>query len=475
MKYVIYGLGVSGLSALTFFAKNNFEVIATDDNLLSLENTQKELSKTLPHVKFLKSTDIAFDKDTTIIFAPGIPLYFPHPHKILEIVKNTQAKLICDLESFYQQNPKHNLLGITGTNGKSTVTALTGFIFKALHIPSEIGGNIGIACFDLIDLPNHDNKTYIFETSSYQLDLIDTIHFKTAALLNITPDHIDRHGSLQNYINSKKRIFKNQVQGDYALINIDNINSKSVLNDLRNTENFTSTIVPISTQNILSNGVSLIKGVLYNNIDKNHSQFTLGDIFLKGEHNAENIATAFALTYCYLKQEKILDHTHPKQIIQAIKEFKGLKHRMQFLGTVEGINFINDSKATNAESTENALKCYDNVFWILGGKAKEDGISILAPYVHRIKKAFLIGEASEAFATFLQEHEVAFEKCETLENAMKQSFSDAKTSQLPEKNILLSPACASFDQWKSFEHRGDFFCNAFIALQKKLNDKNTTL
>ena len=243
MKYVIYGLGISGISALNFLAKNNEEVIATDDNFQSIENAKASFAKGggiavgndggfietsdyskknhpsqaplaidppsfSKRAKFMKPDEIEYDSNAVIIFAPGIPLYFPKPHKILEIVEKTQAKLVCDLEVFYQKNSEQNFLAITGTNGKSTTTALTGFILKELNLPSEIGGNIGLPCFDLMDLPDVSaKKTYIFETSSYQLDLIDKIHFKVAALLNITPDHIDRHGSLEGYINTKKRIF----------------------------------------------------------------------------------------------------------------------------------------------------------------------------------------------------------------------------------------------------------------------------
>jgi UDP-N-acetylmuramoylalanine--D-glutamate ligase len=469
MKYVIYGLGISGLSAIRFFAKSDYNVTATDDNLQSIEIAKTKLLEEnleiFSKVKFLKPEEIVFDNLTTIIFAPGIPLYLPKPHKILEIAKKTQAKLVCDLEVFYQINLQQNFLAITGTNGKSTTTALTGFIFKELNLPSEIGGNIGIPCFDLTNLPDYNSeKTYIFEMSSYQLDLIDKIHFKVAGFLNITPDHIDRHGSFEVYIEAKKRIFKNQTQGDYTAINVDNENSKLVFDDLKNDKSFQATLVPISTKNSYENGISVVNGVLYNKISENNSTFNLDEIFLKGEHNAENIAMAFALTYCHLKQQNLLQDNSQSQIITAIKKFKGLKHRMQFLGTINGVNFINDSKATNAESTKNALKAYDNIFWILGGKAKEDGISSLTPYFNKIVKAYLIGDATEDFAKVLKQNSVNFEKCDNLENALNKSFLEAKKYSLKENNILLSPACASFDQWKNFEERGDFFCKFFNEL-----------
>ena len=468
IKYVIYGLGISGISTTKFFAKNNQKVIATDDNIESINTVKLQLKSEnyefFQKIEFKNPDEILFDENTLISFAPGIPLYFPKPHKILEICKNTKAKLVCDIELFYLNNLKQNFLAITGTNGKSTTTALTGFIFKELNLPSEIGGNIGVPCFDLPILP--ENSAYIFETSSYQLDLIDKAHFKIAAFLNITPDHIDRHGSIAEYIKAKKRIFKNQVAGDYSAINVDNINSKAVFVDLKNDANFKANLVPISTKNINENGVSIVNNFLHNNIDNKNSKFDLGKIYLKGEHNAENIAMAFALTYCYLKQQNLLEKFQETQIIEAIKKFKGLRHRMQFLGTINGVNFINDSKATNAESTENALKSYENIFWILGGKAKDGGISSLEPYFNKITKAYLIGDASEEFSKNLEKYSVNFEKCGDLENAFKKAFIDAKNHSLSQNNILLSPACASFDQWKNFEQRGDYFCKLFDELHK---------
>ena len=477
-KIIVYGLGISGISTLKFFAINlinsqiqQYELYATDDNLENIEKAkQKLIAENFPFLDkiiFTKNSEIIYDEKTIISFSPGIPLYFPTPHKILEIVRKTGAKLYCDIEIFYQKNSKQNFLAITGTNGKSTTTALTGFIFKELNIPSELGGNIGVPSFDLPDSKNlgQSEMTYILEMSSYQLDLIDQAHFKVAAFLNITPDHIDRHGSMENYIEAKKRIFKNQMAGDYAAINIDNVNSKAVFGEAKNDKNFLATLVPVSTKEVNDGGVSTINGKLFNCIDGENSEFDLGDIFLKGEHNAENISMAFALTYCHLKQQNLLGKIEQSQIIAAIKKFKGLRHRMQFLGSIDGVTFVNDSKATNAESTENALKSYKDIFWILGGKAKEGGIESLVPYFNKVEKAYLIGEASDEFAKVLEENSVEFEKCGDLKTAFEKSFSDAKNRGLKEKNILLSPACASFDQWKNFEERGDFFCKTFDELQ----------
>ncbi len=458
MKYVIYGLGISGISAAKFLAKSGFEVIATDDNENSLKNQKIE------GVNFLPVAEINFDEKTIISFAPGIPLHYPQPHKILEITQKTGAKLVCDIEIFYQLNQNNNFIAVTGTNGKSTTTALTGFIFQNLGIPAEIGGNIGVPCFDLPQKQN--NFSYIFETSSFQLDLISKSHFQIAALLNITPDHIDRHGSIENYIKAKKAIFRNQIAGDFALIDVDNHNSKSVFEDLIKDENFQATIIGISTKRLAKNPnenlISLINSKLTCQIFGQNFSLNLESEFLRGEHNDQNMAFAFAITHCFAKKNSI--KISPEKIIATITKFKGLRHRLQLVGEKYGIKFINDSKATNAESSENALKAYEQIFWILGGKAKDGGIKILEPYFSKITKAYLIGAASDEFAKFLAEKKVDFVKCENLDNAFKMAVSDAKNSNLIQKNILLSPACASFDQWKNFEQRGDYFCKLFDEL-----------
>jgi len=468
-KFIVYGLGISGLAAAKALAKHGDEVIATDDNLAGIEQAKLKLGSDETKIKFQNPDEISFDKNSVISFAPGIPLYAPTPHKILEICKKTGAELACDIEIFWRQNSRPStgsgtskFIGITGTNGKSTTTALTGFILKELGVDAEVGGNIGVGCFELPAYASLQRGgtalTYVFEMSSYQLDLISKTHFNIAALLNITPDHLDRHGSMNDYITAKKRIFMNQKAGDFALIDVDNENSRAVFDELKNDKNFQATLIPISTEKKYEGGVSFIKGTLQHNIAGKNFTTELKSQFLRGQHNEQNMAFAFAISYCSgLHSEE--------KIISTIKQFQGLRHRCQLLGEIDGIKFINDSKATNAESTENALKAYDKIFWILGGKAKDGGISSLAPYFKKITKAYLIGEATEDFAKLLEENSVTFEKCGDLKNAFELAFLDAKKSNDHEKNIMLSPACASFDQWKSFEQRGDFFCQMFEDLK----------
>jgi UDP-N-acetylmuramoylalanine--D-glutamate ligase len=461
-NFVVYGLGKSGISTLKELINKfpNHSIIGTDDNILALQNEYLTvLQKQFSNLKILTPDKIKFDNQTKIIFSPGIPLYFPKPHKILDIIQETKAELICDIELFYRLNFVDNFfIGITGTNGKSTTTALIGFILKHLKIPSEIGGNIGIPCFEIT---NNKKFCYALEISSYHLDLMKETKFDIANLTNITPDHIDRHGSMANYINAKKRIFANQNCDDFAIINIDDENCLKIFHEFKNDQNFKSQLIAISTQKIPEYGVALIDGILYNNISSANIQLNLTSQFILGQHNDQNMAFAFASIFCYYKKiqkNNFDDLMISQKIIEAICLFKGLKHRLQIVERIDDICFINDSKATNAESSQNALKAYDNIFWILGGRPKEGGISTLQPYFNKIIKAYLIGEASDDFAKTLTENNVDFEKCNDLKTAFSKSLLDAKNYSLSKKNILLSPACASFDQFKSFEERGDYFC-----------------
>lgn len=452
-KYIVYGLGISGISTAKFLQKSDFKVVATDDN----EKNLLDNSIKYPNLQFKKFDELEFDSDSVISFSPGIPLYYPNRHKMLDISTKTQAELVCDVEIFYNFNcANNNFIGITGTNGKSTTTSLIGFIFEKLNIPSQIGGNIGIPCFDMPQ--NVKDFSYILEVSSFQLDLIKKTKFSIACLTNITPDHIDRHGSLENYIAAKKRIFNNQNNQDFAIIGIDNEISSQIYNEFLS-QNFKAQLIAISTRSFDKNrqGVYIVNNFVYINLFNQKFSCPINPL-LKGDHNYQNIAFAIAVTCCSLIKKNNFNQANIEKIIKITEEFKGLKHRLQLVKNIQGINFINDSKATNAESTLNALKAFKNIFWIVGGKAKDGGLAILKDHFSAINKAYLIGESSEIFADFLHQNNVNYVKCQNLNNAFNLAFNDAKNDNSLEKNLILSPACASFDQWKNFEERGDFFC-----------------
>lgn len=466
-NYIIYGLGISGKAVLSFFAKNQIPVIVCDDNLDNLEVTKNSFLRQYPksYLSFEKPRSINFNKSSIVIVAAGIKINYPQ-HKILTKAKKNGASLVCDVEIFNHLN-QYNLkqVAITGTNGKSTTTALTGHIIKSLSPNTKIGGNIGTACFDLIeDLSNNFNTNFVLELSSYQLELINHSRFQVAGLLNITPDHIDHHGSMEKYIAAKKKIFQNQQEDDYAVINLDNEETQKIYQQLLNDKTSKSKLIPFSTKEIQENGVSVINGEIYNKIEGQDFKSKINPKFLIGDHNMENIACSFALSFChFLKNHK--KPINQEEIIKEVEEFRGLKHRLEFVGKINDISFYNDSKATNADSTSKALKSLDNIFWIVGGVAKEGGIESLKSYFGKITKAYLIGESSSSFAKIFNQYNVNYLDCHNLDEAMKKALDDAKNHSILRKNILLSPACASFDQWKNFEERGDYFCQKFNDLQ----------
>jgi UDP-N-acetylmuramoylalanine--D-glutamate ligase len=278
-----------------------------------------------------------------------------------------------------------------------------------------MGGNIGISALDLEPLP--EGGVYVIETSSYQLDLLDKTRFDVAVLLNITPDHLDRHGNMEGYIKAKKRIFRNNPA--HAIVGIDEPHTRSIASSMK--------CLPISQNDILP----------------------LPELpFLPGAHNRQNIAAAFAAC----KALGLPD----KAIIAGIESFKGLAHRMERVAKKNGIVFINDSKATNAEAAEKALLSFGApIFWIAGGKAKDGGIEMLKPLFSKIIHTYLIGDAAEAFAKTLTANNAPFTHCGTLDKALAEAYKAAQNTN--HATVLLSPACASFDQFKSFEQRGDMF------------------
>lgn len=456
-KYLIYGLGKSGLATAKFLSDNGCLVFATDDNV----STIKQLTNIYPNIVFLNNiADFVFDSKTAVVFAPGIALYYPVKHKIIDLCQKFGSYLLGDIELFFLFNNSYNkFIGITGTNGKSTTVSLVAFAFDKLQIPYSVGGNLGVPCFNLPQQTK--NHHYIFEVSSFQLDLTKQIRFHIASLLNITPDHLDRYGSLTNYIESKKHIFANQLFCDYAIINIDNkINANIIANWC-----FASKLLLVSNNEILQNGISLIDDVLFINFMGYNYRKEMQSEFLKGKHNQQNMVVAFANLFCYFLDKKQINEHIINDIIKSILQFSGLKHRLQIVAKQNNICFINDSKATNADSTSYALSAYDNIFWILGGRAKEGGINSLVSYFSKIKKAYLIGESANNFAMILQQNKINFVICNTLDNAFALAYQDAQQNQ-DIANILLSPACASLDQWQSFEHRGDYFCNLVANILK---------
>lgn len=440
--YAVFGLGKAGMSTLHALLKSQANVFAWDDGEAgrnNAKNLQGDLTITRPE-------EFPWDNIEALLLSPGVPFTHPEPNPIVKLAQKENCPIYCDIELLYRGYPQANYIGITGTNGKSTTTSLVGHVLKEAGIQTEIGGNLGIPVLDLKGLD--EDGTYVLEMSSYQLDLIEELHFSTTILLNFSPDHLDRHGGMAGYIKAKKRIFKNQGKEDTAIIGVDDEDSQRLFQELKD-EGKIGTLVPISSQRILAEGISVVDGTIYIHSFGLKEQHSLGPLtYLPGKHNAQNIAATIAA--CYAQGVDL------ETMIQAIKGFKGLPHRMQFLTEKNGITFINDSKATNAEAASKALDTFSNIHWIVGGKAKDGGIESLEPWFQNITHAYLIGESETSFASSL-EGKLPYTKCTTLDAAFSQAFTDA-SNKTESSTILLSPACASFDQFANFELRGEAFC-----------------
>ena len=319
----------------------------------------------------------------------------------------------------------------------------------------RVGGNIGRGVLDLDSL--NALSIYVLELSSYQLDLVKSLHCNVSVFLNISPDHLDRHGSMEGYIAAKKRIFLNQQPQDSAVIGVDSPEMQALAMEL-NLRDDGPTVVPVSAEFALARGVSAVGGRLFEAMGIRASR--VGDLrehqALRGRHNHQNVAAAFAACRAL--------GLEPSIILDGINSFQGLAHRLEFVGEAAGVRFINDSKATNAQAAEQALKAFRKVFWIAGGQPKSDGIDALLPLMDHVHKAYLIGDAQKRFAETLDGH-VEHQSCGTLENAIRTAWADAKASGEDNPVVLLSPACASFDQFRDFEHRGDAFRDIVGSLE----------
>jgi len=438
-KIIIFGLARSGVAAIDFLSKLNYQIQIHDDKRGSID-------KILSYPNIIKCydiDDIKWDNIDYLLLSPGVPLYFPTPHKIVKLANQKNIKIISDIEIFYNIFPKQNYIGITGTNGKSTVTTLTSNIFSDSKKEFDFGGNIGKAVFDMSILP--ENSHYILELSSYQLDLLFHTNFKIAILLNITPDHLARHGNFENYILSKIRVFQNQQKGDFSIIGIDNKNTSKIYQTLKSDCNFRAKLIPFSIKNILDQGFAIKDQIIYEN-GKEIANLQ-NKILIKGDHNLENILASFIAGY--------LSGINIDSIIYSISKFTGLKHRMQFVRNIKNANFINDSKATSLEATIMAIKNFDNIHLILGGEIKDDDFNILSNYKNHISKCYLIGAATDKLYNILS-NQISCQKSYDLKSAIDDSYRIVKNSK-EKASILLSPAAASFDQWKDFEERGEFF------------------
>lgn len=423
--YLIYGMGKSGLSTAKAILQAGGSVYIGDDKPIHHD--------ILPQAHRFDINNDALPQITAIITAPGLPFTHPKPHKIYDLAKQFNIPVMCDIELFYRiygNNPLAHFIAITGTNGKSTVTALTTHLLRDAGFNAYAGGNIGTAMFEL-PTPNDKPIIYVLEISSYQADLCFEFAPDAIGFLNLTPDHLDRHGSIEGYFTSKMRLLahlktkgKAYIAG-HELGNLGIWETKALAIAKNNTALIT---LDKNTQDAIKDSIS-----------KNN--------FLTGHHNYLN-----ALTACALCVSVGCDN------FSGLKNYVGLEHRAEFVMVKDGITFINDSKATNADATRPALHAYNNIYWLAGGVPKAEGIEPLfkKDMIH-ITHAYFYGQAGDAFYNSAKRHNIPCTVTDTLENALNSAFFMAKTNESEQKTILLSPSCASFDAFDNFEHRGAVF------------------
>ncbi len=419
----VFGLARSGLSTVKALVGAGVQVFAWDDNEEN-RTAAKKLGAEIIELTFDKLKACAF-----LVLSPGVPLYFPMPHDVVKAARAAGIEIICDIELFARIYTDIRTIGITGTNGKSTTTALIHHILKSAGRNAVMGGNIGVPVFDL---EIKDNPFVVLELSSYQLDLCPTFRPEISVLLNITPDHIERHGTLENYAASKAKIFEGQ---GIAIVSIDDAPSKNIFEQVKAIGH--RLVIPLT-------------------IDDEQVAELKKNMILKGAHNHQN---AFAAFHACLAAG-----LHKDEIFAGLRTFPGLPHRQFPVRTINSVTYINDSKATNAEAASKALASYDNIYWIAGGQPKEGGLNGLESLMPRVREAFLIGDAMNDFSAWLTRHNVKNHKNKTLDAAVHAAHIAAQKN--PSSVVLLSPACASWDQFKSYEHRGDAFSDIVNALEE---------
>jgi len=443
----LFGLGASGLATARALVASGANVFAWDDS----QDQRAAVQNDNVQIADLYARD--FSDFAALVLAPGIPLTHK-PHAIAQKALDANCPIIGDIELLIEACPATQFIGITGTNGKSTSTALIGHMLITAGIKSQIGGNLGPPALGF-KKPAKD-EVIVLELSSYQLDLTQKATFDIAVFLNISPDHLDRHGDMDGYIKAKRWIFRDRVyaaEPQVAIIGVDDENGRSLYKEFSQRSGWRT--IAISMSGPLDDGFYANNGTLYKASAGN--AISICDLSnatsLTGTHNWQNAAAAAAVGHAL----KISNDN----IASAITSYPGLPHRMENLGRVRDVTFINDSKATNGEAAARALACYDDIFWIAGGRAKDDGLAVIKPFLPHIRHAFLIGEAGLAFEAELG-GAVPVSQCGDLKTATTEAYRAACESGMTGATVLLSPACASFDQWNNFEIRGDAF-KKFVA------------
>jgi UDP-N-acetylmuramoylalanine--D-glutamate ligase len=449
-KVAIFGLGGSGLASASALLAGGADIVGWDDNE---DSVIKATSAGIPTADL---REVDWSRLSALVLAPGVPLTHPAPHWSAALARAAGVEVIGDIELFCRERrliaPAVPFVAITGTNGKSTTTALTAHVLRSAGHDAQMGGNIGTAILSLE--PPDEGRVYVIECSSYQIDLAPTLDPSVGILLNITEDHLDRHGTLQHYAAVKERLVAGVQADGTAIVGVDDEWCAAIADRMQHAG---KRLLRVSVRRPLADGLYLDGEAIMQAAGGNARPIVqIGDIgSLRGVHNAQNAACAAGAA---LALGLSLD-----AIQQGLRSFPGLAHRMEQVGRKGSVLFVNDSKATNADSAAQALACFSDIFWIAGGKPKTGGITSLAGFFPRIRKVYLIGEAAPGFAGEL-DGRVPHVTAGTLDRAVELAAQDAEASGLDQPVVLLSPACASFDQYRNFEIRGDKFRDLVRAL-----------
>jgi UDP-N-acetylmuramoylalanine--D-glutamate ligase len=430
----VFGLGGSGLASCHALKAGGAEVVAGDDGVESLAEAEKAGFTTADLRR------VSWANFAALVLAPGIPLTHPAPHWSVRMARDAGVEVIGDIELFCRERRRHSpdapFVAITGTNGKSTTTALTAHLMRFAGYDTQMGGNIGTAILSLE--PPRRGRVHVIEMSSYQIDLTPSLDPSVGILLNVSEDHIDRHGTLANYAAVKERLVAGVQPQGTAIVGVDDNFSRNTADRLaRNGKR----VVRVSVRNPLPDGVYVEHETIVRADGGARSEIArIGGIgSLRGLHNAQNAACASACAVALGVGRDVLQ--------KALRSFPGLAHRMEQVGRKGNVLFVNDSKGTNADASAHALSSFADIFWIAGGKPKQGGITSLTGFFPRIRKAYLIGEAANEFSETLGKN-VPHEISETLDVAVASAARDAEASGLADAIVLLSPACASFDQFR---------------------------
>ncbi|MCF6198643.1 MAG: UDP-N-acetylmuramoyl-L-alanine--D-glutamate ligase [Hyphomicrobiaceae bacterium] len=466
----VLGLGRSGLSAARALKAGGATPICWDDNTDSLSAAEAEgfLIANLHAEQTWQEHDFA-----ALILSPGIPHLYPKPNPVVKLAWQYGVPVDNDVSLFFgvlldlwaddygevkfEEEEEPVVVCITGSNGKSTTTALITHILEQAGRPVQMGGNIGRGVLDLE--PPRKNEIYVLELSSYQTELASDLSPNIAVFLNFSPDHFDRHGGRGGYFAAKTRLFDREETLEGVVVGINEDEGRYLANHLLSNQEVAVLVKDRTGGQGFEHALFVENNALIEHIaDEGERSLMLpANPALLGDHNQQNMAAASAVCRMLGLADEELE--------SALQTFPGLPHRMEQVGALGKVSFVNDSKATNVDAATKSLGAFKNIYWIAGGQAKEGGLDELKETIPNIKKAFLIGEGASVFAQLLGEA-LPFEMSGTLEKALEQAASEAAALG-EEAVVLLAPACASFDQFKSFEHRGDAFRAQALAILNK--------